>query len=292
MVTLLQLLLIAILAPLSFHLARRTRHSRRWLPAFLLPLAAITLIILGHRSTTLSFLPPISWAIHPYVAPLLMAAAIPLMLTTLILRMPKTRARTAVAALTAVMLLYYVLFPILLPLAARPSLAAIPTRFDRQQTCLQTHTYTCGPASAVTCLRALHIDATESALAIAANAAPALGTDPILLADAINHLAAPHHLHCNYRLIQTLDRLTTPAIANLFNPHYGGHYVAVLQVTPDYVLVGDPLNGTAKWSHEDFLHEWTGAAHVFTPVPSTPILPSCPTPLLSSSPSAPTPASR
>jgi hypothetical protein len=292
MLVVLQLLLVALITPLSFLIAVRTKHSRRWPFAFLLPLAAITLIILGHRSTALSFVPPISWAIHPHVAPLLMAAAIPLMLTTLIVRMPVKRTRIAVTTLMAIMLVYYVLFPLVLPLAARPSLAAVQTKFDGKQTCMQTHTYTCGPASAVTCLRALHIDATESALAIAAESAPALGTDPILLAHAINRLAGPHHLHCDYRLIQSLDRLTTPAIANLFNPHYGGHYVAVLQVTPDYVVVGDPLNGTAKWSHEDFLGEWTGAAHVFTPTRSTPILPSCPPTNPSPSPSARIPASR
>jgi predicted double-glycine peptidase len=81
---------------------------------------------------------------------------------------------------------------------------------------------------------------------------------------AVNWLSAPRGVRCEYKLVGSLERLTTPCVANLFSPKYGGHYVAVLRVTADYVLVGDPLSGTGKWSRGDFLHEWTGAAHVFT----------------------------
>jgi len=264
MLLLVQLLLISLLTPLALFLAKRSQHSRLWFLYFLLPLLAIGLIILGHRSTALSFQPPISWAIHPYVAPLLMAAAIPLMLATLILRLPVRRSRIVVSVLMGIMLIYYVLFPLLLPLAARASLAATPSSVDDQNVCRQTHSYTCGPAAAVTCLTVLKIPAAEGPLAIDAGSAPAMGTDPALLTIAINHLTAPENIRCDYRLFRSLDNLSTPCIANLFTPKYGGHYVAVLAITRGNLLIADPLSGRSNWPRAEFLAQWSGAAHVFT----------------------------
>jgi ABC-type bacteriocin/lantibiotic exporter with double-glycine peptidase domain len=107
--------------------------------------------------------------------------------------------------------------------------------------------------------------AEEGPLAIAAGSSPALGTDPILLARAINNLYGPAGIHCEYRYVRDLNALTLPAIANIFSPAFGGHYIAVLQVTPDYLFVGDPLGeAREKWTRQEFMAEWTGAAHEFT----------------------------
>jgi ABC-type bacteriocin/lantibiotic exporter with double-glycine peptidase domain len=101
-------------------------------------------------------------------------------------------------------------------------------------------------------------------LAIESYAAPALGTNPTLLAYAISQRTHAKNIHCEYRLIGKLENLPTPCIANLFSLQYGGHFVAVLQVTPERVLVADPMLGRGEWTHHDFLSQWTGAAHVFS----------------------------
>jgi len=44
-------------------------------------------------------------------------------------------------------------------------------------------------------------------------------------------------------------------------PPIGGHYVAVLEVTSDCVIVGDPLSGRGKWDRHEFEQDWKGAAH-------------------------------
>jgi ABC-type bacteriocin/lantibiotic exporter with double-glycine peptidase domain len=64
--------------------------------------------------------------------------------------------------------------------------------------------------------------------------------------------------------VGSLEALRVPAVANIFSPRYGGHYVAVLEIAPAYVIIGDPLSGRSKWSREEFLAQWSGAAHVFS----------------------------
>ena len=116
----------------------------------------------------------------------------------------------------------------------------------------------------MTCLRALGIPCEEGPLAAAAGAGPFVGTDPILLQRAINGIIATAHVHCNYRVTGSLDNLHTPFIATMWIPPIGGHYVAVLDVSPDKVIVGDPLDGRCTWDRHEFEHDWKHAAHEFS----------------------------
>ncbi len=83
------------------------------------------------------------------------------------------------------------------------------------------------------------------------------------LARAINRIAEARGVQCEYRFVGTLESLSTPAIATIVSPRYGGHYVAVLEVTPDEVIIGDPLSGRDRMTRDEFRGEWTGAAHLF-----------------------------
>jgi hypothetical protein len=262
-----EILALVLLAAAGVFLGRRVgiAKSPRWFAGFLIPLLAIGLVIMGHRSVALSFVAPFSWAIDPWIGPFLMAAAVPVMLSTLIVRLPRRRMRIMVGVLMVVMVGYYALMPVVVPVLARSSLAGMKTEIGAGGVCHQSPVYTCGPASAVTCLRVLGVAAEEGAIAIEAQSGPAIGTDPILLARAINTFYAARGIHCEYRYVRNLDALSVPAIANIFTPEFGGHYIAVLEVAPGYVLVGDPLDrNTVKLPRADFLAQWTGAANVFT----------------------------
>ncbi len=189
-----------------------------------------------------------------------------LMLTTLISKLPHSRQRKSITCFMIAITAYYALFPCAAPLLARSSLAATPTTIDKDGICLQTHPYTCGPAAAVTCLRILNIPATEGDLAIRAYTAPCVGTDGRSLANAINQLCEPAHLHCNYQWFNSPDTLPARPPSPPSSPRaYGGHYIMILEVTPDFITVGYHLTGRDKLTRAEFLSEWTGAIHTSSP---------------------------
>jgi predicted double-glycine peptidase len=240
-------------------MGQRFGRSRHWWPGFALPLTAITLVILGHRSSRLIFIAPISWAVDIDVEPLLMAVAIPLMLVTLLMRMPRQR-RIMIVIFLVFMVVNYSVLPPLCPLLVRTALASAQTRIDRHGICLQTHSYTCGPAAAVTCLRALGVTAFEGPLAIEARCGPVVGTSAATLAATLSRQFGAQGIHAQCRYLESLDSLSTPAIVETYVPALGGHYVAVLAFDDQSVLLGDPANGLQYVSRDDFIAEWKNTA--------------------------------
>ncbi len=230
----------------------------------------VALVLVGHRSMGLSVVAPFSWVIAPHIGPYLMALTIPLLLSTLIVKLRELRKRIAVTALMLFMAGVYSLLPVASPAMARTSLLSARTRFDAHGVCLQTRGYTCGPASAVTCLRVLGIFCDEGPLAAAAGAGPLVGTDPLLLRNAINAIAAPAHIHCDYRVTDSLNGTHPPFIATMWIPHVGGHYVAVLEFSSNTVTVGDPLTGRCVWDRREFEQDWKHAVHEFSSVATVP----------------------
>ncbi len=257
----LQLAAFPLLALAGILTGLRLAKSRWWLLAVALPLALFALVILGHRSPALRFAAVVAWAVDADINPLLMTAAIGIVFATLLPKLPRKSTRGFVIAVMAVMLLYYGLLPPLLPLAVRPSLAATPTRIDRNGICLQRHAYSCGPAAAVTCLRRLGLPADEGALAVAARCAPVVGTDGHVLAAAVTRDYPS--VACQYRYVSSLDDLRLPAVADMEIPWIGGHYVAVLEVQADVVMVGDPLSGLGQIPRAEFLAQWKHGAIEF-----------------------------
>ncbi len=262
----LQLLAILPLIALGIVLGRRMAHfpNRWWCVGVAISLAIIGLVILGHRSPKLLFVPPISWAVDADIHPLLMAVVIPFLLSTIIPRLAHRRQRIAVGAFLPIVTIYFAMIPLVLPLAVRSQLAIDSTTFDTHGVCLQSHGYTCGPAAAVTALHALGISADEGPLAIDACTAPGVGTDPWRLQEAINRRSLAEGIRCDFRRVPSLDSLTTPAIADTHLSFICGHYIAVLEVTPNTVTIGDPLYGRQNLTRHEFLARWTGTAHVFT----------------------------
>src|SRR6185295_14272763 len=111
--------------------------------------------------------------------------------------------------------------------------------------CLQSTSYDCGPAAAVTALRNLGIAAEEREIALLANTCPAAGTSPDTLATVLRDRYAPDGLTCEYRPFSSVRDLprdaTTLAVIKL--TFFIDHFVAVLAVTDDEVILGDPLHG-------------------------------------------------
>jgi hypothetical protein len=257
---------VVLLFMMGLAAARRMGQTSWWWAPFVGAMIVVSLVMVGHRSMGLSVVPPFSWVIAANISPYLMAFTIPLLLFTLIVKLHEPRKRAVVTALMLFMAGAYSLLPVVSPAAAHASLLTAHTRFDGHGVCRQTRNFTCGPASAVTCLRVLGIPCDEGPLAAAAGAGPFVGTDPILLERAINGVATPSHVHCTYRVVDSLESVRTPFIATMWIPPIGGHYVAVLDVSANKVIVGDPMNGRCTWDRKEFEQDWKHAAHEFSRV--------------------------
>jgi hypothetical protein len=257
-----QLAAFPVLATFAVVTGRRCARCRHWWIGVAVPLALFGLVIAGHRSAWLRFTAPISWAIDADWEPLLMTAAIGTVFSTLLPKLPRRRTRAYVAVAMAFMLVNYGLLPAALPLVARVALAGTATTIDHQGICLQSHNYTCGPAAAVTCLARLGVRADEATLAVDSRCAPALGTDGHLLAAAV--MRRYPDIHCIYRYVEMLENLRPPAVTDMYLPRIGGHYVAVLEIRPETVLIGDPLSGLAEMPRSEFLSAWTHGAIEFS----------------------------
>jgi predicted double-glycine peptidase len=261
----LQLCLVIVLAVGGIIAGRRlAAHPRYWLIGFVLPLVVVGLVILGRRVISLSFMPPISWVTSGRASFAIMAPVCTLLLSTLIPKLRIPRQRVAIWVFMGVMVLNFSILPLIAPMVVRGALLAKPTKIDEKGVCRQTHDYTCGPAAAVTALRRVGIQATESELAILASTSPAAGTDADLLAAAINQRYATTGVQAAYRLFNSIDDLKSaaPSVALMHFSLFVDHYVAVLEVTPTGVLIGDPLGGEQLLTRQQFAKNWRGSAIV------------------------------
>lgn len=256
-----QLIAFPLLTFGGWFAGRRLALHRRWWVAVAAGFALFAVVIAGHRVPRLSVIPPMSWAISPAMNPLLMTAAIALVFGILLPKLPPGRTRPAARIVLVAMTIYYGLLPPALVLASRPYLERIPTRFDLNRVCRQSTSYTCGPAAAVTCLTQLGIDARESDIAVRAQSTPSFGTDATSLVSAVNERFPA--VRCRYDYFDSLDEVPLPAVADCMLPRIGGHYVALLEVDKESVVVGDPLSGRQKLSREQFMQEWKGTAIAF-----------------------------
>ena len=243
-----------LLAIAGIRLGTWASHRRGWWIPVTAAFVLIGLVILGVRTEHLRFFPPFSWLVNLRINPPLMTACISTLLTILLLKLPQRRTRYFVGTAMAVMLGVYGLFPVIMPLAARGTLLSTPTLIDRLGVCRQRHGFTCGPAAAVTCLARLGITADEGPLAVASHCGPGVGADGWALANAMN-AAAPGH-QFNYRYAANPEDLQLPAVADMNMQSVGGHYIAILGIEGDNIVVGDPLTGFDKMPRNEFMPQW------------------------------------
>lgn len=253
-----QLLAFPVLSIGGIFLGVRVARVRWWWMPVVLAFLVIGVVILGERTERWRFVPPMAWLVRLEWNPLVMTAAIAVLLTILLVRLPRKSTKCVLGVAMGAMLLVYGLFPAVMALAARGTLLSTATRMDYSGVCRQSHGFSCGPASAVTCLGRFGYHADEGALAVAARCGPGVGTDGWALAAAMER-AAPG-LRCTYCYVGSLDALSTPCVADMNIRGIGGHYVAVLAVEKESVLVGDPMGGPENLSREVFESEWKHGA--------------------------------
>jgi predicted double-glycine peptidase len=242
------------------------RPGRLWILGFLLPLVGILLIGLPRRHYPLSFVPPFSWLVAGRIEFALVAPLAAMLMATPIARLPRARLRWATGAFVAVFILQASVLPFAMPAIQRQAMANLRTTVKPDGVCRQSTDYTCGPAAAVTALRAVGIEATESGLAIAAHTSRATGTEPDVLAEVLRDRYGDRGLTVEYRPFAAARDLPRgrPVIALINYQFLVDHYVTVLDVDDETVLVGCPISGRYRVKHADFEREWRKVGIVLT----------------------------
>jgi hypothetical protein len=235
-----------------------SRRRRWWLVLYAIALLLISLILIARRFPTLAFRPPISWVAAGRTSMALLGPAAALLLIPLFPQLKNSRQRALVAIFLIVFILNSSIYPFISPVLAHSELQRLPTYVSPNGVCLQSTSYDCGPAAAVTALRKLGIPAQESEIALLADTCPAAGTSPDTLARILRDRYAGDGLLCEYRPFASVRDLPQDAIilATMKLTFLIDHFVAVLAVTDDDVVLGDPLHGYVHISHQDFAQKW------------------------------------
>jgi hypothetical protein len=234
------------------------RPGQWWLVGYFAPLTMAVLYAVGTRYAAVGFTPPVSWMLAGRTRFAIMGFIATTVLTTPLSRLSRKRDRLVVALLMAVIVSLVSVWPFLAPAFNRGKLAGLKTRIDADGVCLQNTDYTCGPAAAVTALRRLGFEAEEGELAILAHTTAATGTPPDVLADTLVRRYGHEGLVCDYRLFNDVSELKSggPTLAVVKFNLILDHYVTVLGVRGDKVVVADPLRGMTEMSSRDFDEIW------------------------------------
>jgi predicted double-glycine peptidase len=234
------------------------RRGPIWTLGFILPLIVILMIGMTRRWYPLGLQVPFCWLVAGRTEFALIAPLASMLMLTPIVRMPAARLRTMVCVFVGLFVVQSSVMPFLMPAMQRDELAKLTTSIPADGVCRQSTDYTCGPAAAVTALRALGIQAGEGEIAVLAHTSRSTGTEPDVLADALQCHYADKNLTCTYQAFHSAADLPTdrPIIALIRYRVLVDHYVTVLEVEKNQLLIGDPLCGLTHESFADFEQTW------------------------------------
>jgi len=229
-----------------------------WVLGYVLPLVLVLLTTASLRFRELSFLVPFSWLTAGRNEFGVLAVAPVMVMAALAYRLKGTRIKVLVLIFAFIFSGYDGVYPIVEPLVTRAELERIQTKLDSRGVCIQSTDYTCGPAAAVTALHVLGIRGDEGKIALAAYTGFDSGTAPDSLCLALNQLHGQQGRRWEYRLFRSFDELKSrcPAIVVIEYSLFLDHYVTVLDVRGDQVVVGDPLAGKVAVPATEFVKKW------------------------------------
>ena len=229
-----------------------------WLLGYFIPLILILCYVAAARKPALALLPPISWLVMGRNKFASIALIATMVLTTPLSRIKPLRARLLISVLMGLMVIQMSLWPFLAPAFNRDYLARLVTQIDLDGICRQSSDYDCGPAAAVTALRRLGFPAEEGQIAIWAYTSSAIGTPPDILARTLQERYGKYGLSCEYRVFKNLKELRQAGLTLVVIRYsfWFDHYLTVLKVSDDYVLVGDLSRGLVTLSNSEFLSKW------------------------------------
>lgn len=229
-----------------------------WLAGYFIPLLFILVIGLPRYVLKLELIPPFSILVAGRMEFAMASLLGPMILFTLLPRLPKRRDRFALILFVVLMVCLVVLPVFLAPAFNRSYLKSLVTHFDADGVCRQSNDYLCGPAAAVTALRMLGVEAEEGEIALLAHTTRFSGTETDILAEVLQRRYASLGLKATYRHFHSIDDMVG-AFITIARMKYGvlvDHYVTVVKITADEVRVADPWTGLQTWKRETFTEDW------------------------------------
>jgi predicted double-glycine peptidase len=229
-----------------------------WLLGYFIPLVIIVLVGLPRIERSLEFVPPISWLVSGRTLFAVAGMVTTMILVTPLSRLARKRDRQMVAGFVILFVGYASVWPFFAPVLNQRFQASIKTQIDKDGICQQSSDYNCGPAAAVTALRWLGFPAEEGEIAILSHTSTAIGTPPDVLCRALQKHYGARGLQCEYRHFKSIAELKNGGVTLIVTNVglFSDHYLTVLKVTDNLIIVGDPSRGLRAISHDEFLKNW------------------------------------
>ncbi len=253
------------MAGLAVRAGYKITHSenRPWLRWFAASFCIVIAVILLHRIPWLGYHPLFRWLSKGVIEYVAMVLCLPFCFAILIPRLSIRRQQYVVGIFAGLGILYFIVPPFIDPILLHGDMEDGKTWIENG-VCLQTTDYTCGAAAAVTALKQHGIDADEKDLALASHTSRARGAVEYKLARAIASLYGHKGIVCQVNRFKRVSDLKDrcPVIVIVKYKPMIDHYITVLEVESDTVLVGDPLRGRERLTHEAFSAKWRKAGIV------------------------------
>ncbi|MBI4832640.1 MAG: hypothetical protein HY801_14030 [Candidatus Lindowbacteria bacterium] len=261
MVYYLQTVAVALVALAGVCLGRFLSRLRKpyWAIGYALPLTLVAAITWARLDGALVFVPPFSWLMARRSEYVLLSLACATLLTTALSKLSRVEEKIVVGVFMVSAVCYLSVWPHLQFAMRRNDLLAIKTTFDSDGICRQSTNYNCGPAAAVTALKMLGIRGEEGKIAAHAYTNPKWGTELDSLCFALSELYGEQGLVCEHRSFETISELDDDDAATIVEIKFAyllDHYVTVLDVTDDKIILADPLDGKRTLSHAEFDRKW------------------------------------
>ena len=243
---------------LAWKASKLTR--RYWVTFYFVALFIVLSFALSKRFPSFEFIPPVSWLMLGWAEYFWISIAIPGVLVTTGYQLKETRPRIMLNGVMIISAFYMGLFPIICSWKDSKAVSKLETNSDKDGVCLQSTDYTCGPAAAVTALQYLNIHASEADLSVEARTSFKFGTSCDFLSDAVITLYGEKGVTCRFESYKTLEELRKELdgflVARIKHSFLVDHFVTILQITDNHVIVADPLNGKHQYTIQKFEDIW------------------------------------
>lgn len=232
--------------------------NRHWVWGYFLPLFLFALLAAATYITLTSFVPVFAWISGGRVRFVIIGIAVTMGSMTLLGRLKRPFEKVIIFAMMIAAVMWGAVMPFVLPLVIRTDLANLTTKFNKDNVCVQSTNYTCGPAAAVTALRKLGLTAQEGEMAVLSHSSPIVGTLPWCLYKAIQDRYAAEGIDCSLRGFDSVGQLREADVTLVVikDGFMLDHCVAVIEVGNETVTIADPIMGQFKMSYKDFEGIW------------------------------------
>lgn len=229
-----------------------------WTLGFILPLSSILLLTAVRYISEPGMLPFFSQLTTGQPKFIILSFGITIGLGTLLYRMTHKVKRCIVYIIMIGFVFYFTVLPVVSPALLEKKLLGLETNIDSDGICLQTTSYTCGPAAAVTAIGQFGLSAEEGEMALLSNTSLRGGTLAWSLHSAIEERYSKDGLKCEYRKFDSVSELGEAGITLVIvkEGFLLDHWVTVLDVSDKAVVLGDPGFGKISIKREVFEKVW------------------------------------